>query len=182
MYAITWIPGSDSKLDSIFDSLRDEQYQDRAHRLWENYSKENFNFAVALTIYFENDVPLLCSSIASRPCWPENIYRILNRTWKPANRLTWPNGVGQNWAITLSSQINWLKENTECKLYFISRQKAGWEDWCIRSFKKHGLEFKTDNYKYLTCPNECDSTCWQKIIYNGSEELLSQWNRQQNKL
>ena len=41
------------------------------------------------------------------------------------------------------------------------------------------LMFKTDNYKYLTCPNEYDSTCWQKIIYYGDESLLTQWKRHQ---
>jgi hypothetical protein len=53
-----------------------------------------------------------------------------------------------------------------------------WEQWCINNFlDRFNLEFKTDNYKYLTCPNECDDTCWQKIIYNGNESILSQWKK-----
>jgi hypothetical protein len=27
------------------------------------------------------------------------------------------------------------------------------------------------------CPNECDDTCWQRIIYAGDESLLEQWKR-----
>jgi hypothetical protein len=79
--------------------------------------------------------------------------------------------------LTAKSQIEWLKENTDCKLYFISRQTDNWNDWMIEHFKEYGIEFKTDNYMYLTCPNECDDTCWQRIIYSGDTGLLEQWKR-----
>jgi len=176
MPAITWTPGTDNELDQMFNLLREEQYNDRTHHLWPNYSKESFDSAVALTIYFdETDKPVLCSSVSSRDCWPTGAYRILNRTWKPYERLGWPKGVGSNFGETIQSQIDWLEITTECKLYFVSRQKQGWQDWCIRSFKKHGHIFKKNNQQYLTCPNECDDTCWQLIIYNGDEDILTQW-------
>jgi hypothetical protein len=77
-------------------------------------------------------------------------------------------------------QIDWLTKNTDCQLYFISRQTANWEDWCIRQFQKQfNLSFTNGTYKYLTCPNECDDTCWQTIIYNGNKDLLTQWKKLQ---
>jgi hypothetical protein len=62
-------------------------------------------------------------------------------------------------------------------LYFISRQTNNWDNWMIAHFKEYGINFKTDNYLYLTCPDECDDNCWQRIIYSGNETLLEQWKR-----
>jgi hypothetical protein len=80
--------------------------------------------------------------------------------------------------ITAQSQIDWLRDNTKSQLYFISRQTNNWNDWMIAHFDKNfEIKFKTDKYAYLTCPNECDETCWQPIIYNGDEQLLTTWKR-----
>jgi hypothetical protein len=179
MKVITWAPGTDLKMDQLFDQLREQQYNDRSHRLWKNYSKDSFDFAVALTIYFnDNNEPEMCSSIASRDCWPVNAYRILNRLWKHSNKIKFPRVMSPSFAESAKSQIEWLEHNTNCELYFISRQTDNWEEWVIKNFQEvYGVGFKTDNYKYLTCPNECDDTCWQKIIYNGNEQLLAQWKQ-----
>ena len=179
MNTITWAPGTDLKMDLLFDQLREQQYNDRSHRLWKNYSKDSFDFAVALTICFnDNDEPEMCSSIASRDCWPVNAYRILNRLWKHSNKIKFPRVMSPSFAESAKSQIEWLAHNTNCELYFISRQTDNWEEWVIKNFQEvYGVGFKTDNYKYLTCPNECDDTCWQKIIYNGNEQLLTQWKQ-----
>jgi hypothetical protein len=173
------VPGTDVALDQLFDNLREQQYQDRSHRLWKNYSKENFNSVVALTICF-NDLgePEMCSSISSRESWPSGAYRILNRLWKHSNKIAYPRVMSDSFGSSAQSQIDWLKNNADCQLYFISRQTDNWEQWCINNFlDRFNLEFKTDNYKYLTCSNECDDTCWQKIIYNGNESILSQWKK-----
>ncbi len=181
MKAETWATGTSPELDSLFDELREKQFQDRSHRLWKNYSKENFNTAIALTIFFNNlGEPEMCSSISIRDCWPDNTYRILNRLWKHSNKIAYPRVMSPSFGISAQSQIDWLKNNTDYKLYFISRQTDNWEQWCMSNFQdRFGLSFKTDNYKYLTCPNECDDTCWQKIIYNGDETILSQWKKRQ---
>jgi hypothetical protein len=85
-----------------------------------------------------------------------------------------------SFGMTAKSQIDWLSKNTDCQLYFISRQTANWEDWCIRQFQKEfNLSFTNGTYKYLTCPNECDDTCWQTIIYNGNKDLLDRWKKLQ---
>lgn len=179
MQTITWTPGTNIELDCLFDQLREQQYQDHSHRLWKNYSKESFNFSVALTICFNDDgIPEMCSSIASRNCWPDGAYRILNRLWKHSNKIAFPRVMSPSFAESTKSQIEWLKNNTNSRLHFISRQTDNWENWVIKNFKEaYNIDFQTDNYKYLTCPNECDDTCWQKIIYNGDKEILTQWKQ-----
>lgn len=179
MKTITWAPGTNSELDNEFDRLRQLQYNNKDHRLWKNYSKDSFDSAIALTICWnDGGEPEMCSSIASRECWPQGAYRILNRLWKHSNKIVFPRVMSPSFGRTAQSQVDWLKENTDYQLYFISRQTDNWEHWCIKNFQKQfNLAFETDNYKYLTCPNECDDTCWQKIIYNGNEQLLTQWKR-----
>jgi hypothetical protein len=179
MKAITWVPGTNEDLDKEFDFLRSIQYNNRNHRLWKNYSSSEFNNAAALTMCWNDRGEVeMCSSIAQRSVWPKYAYRILNRLWKNTNKITFPRIMSPSFAETAKSQITWLKENTDCKLFFISRQTENWEDWVIKNFKEiYGITFKKDNYKYLTCSNECDSTCWQKIIYNGDEKLLTLWKR-----
>ena len=179
MKTITWSPGSDIKLDNLFEDLRIKQYNDKSHRYYKNYNKEAFNQAIAFTICWDDhQEPEMCSSIASRNCWPGGAYRILNRLWKANNKIVFPRRMSPSFAESAKSQIEWLKNNVDIKLYFISRQTNNWEDWVMKNFNSYGIEFETDKYKYLTCPNEEDYTCWQKIIYNGDHKILSQWKRQ----
>jgi len=180
MRTITWKPGTDPEHDKLFDDLREQHYNDHSHRLWQNYSKEEFNFIcpVALTIHFDdNEIPEVCSSISERSCWPNGAYRIHNRVWKCNNRKQFLRKVSPSMGLSAKSQILWLKKNTDAKLYFISRQTNNWDNWMIAHFKEYGINFKTDNYLYLTCPDECDDNCWQRIIYSGNETLLEQWKR-----
>jgi hypothetical protein len=179
MNTITWKPGTNKDFDQLFHSLREQQYNNRSHRLWKNYSIESFDYAVALTIVFDDNAqPEMCSSIASRDCWPNGAYRILNRLWKHSNKISYPRIMSPSFAETAKSQITWLKENTDYSLCFISRQTENWEQWVIKNFYEvYDIEFKTDNYKYLTCPNEYNNTCWQNIIYQGEDQILTQLKR-----
>jgi len=182
MKTITWAPGTDNTLDTLFNDLREQQYQDRSHRLWKNYSKdeiEQWSGAIAYTIFFDDHGdPELCSSISSRNCWPGGAYRILNRAWKINNKKLFLRKISDCMGHSAISQIEWLKSNTDCQLYFISRQTQHWDSWVITNFQhQFQLSFSTDSYKYLTCPDECEDTCWQKIIYNGNLELLEKWKR-----
>lgn len=182
MQAKTWIPGTEPELDELWERLREIRYQDRSHRLWENYSADSFRSSIALTIVFnDQEEPEVCSSISSRSCWPKGAYRIYNRTWKCSNKQQFLRTVTPAMGIAGLDQVRWLKENKNCQLYFISRETDNWQQWMIENFAiSHGLDFKMDNYLYLTCPNECDANCWQRIIYNGNEDLLSQWKRKLN--
>ena len=178
MRTITWAPGTNPEMDQLFDQLREERYQDRTHRYWANYGIDSFKFAVALTIWFnDRNEPEVCSSIASRDCWPADAYRIHNRLWKHANRVAFPRTMSNSIGQIAQSQIAWLAQNTNHKMYFISRQTDNWEDWSIANFKRFDIDFVAGRSKYLTCPNECDDTCWQRIIYNGDSTLLDQWKQ-----
>lgn len=181
MKVITWIPGTNKEMDDLFDSLREKQYQDKTHRLWKNYGRDEFyyNLPEANTVFFDDDgIPELCSSILYRPCWPKKCYRILNRAWKPNNRKKFLKKISDCMGETVKDQINWLKENKDPELIFVSRQTDNWNDWVIENFKtQFNIEFKNDDNKYLTCPNECDDSCWQKIIYIGNPEILKSWKK-----
>ena len=179
MKSITWRPGSNKELDNLFNQCRLEQYTDRTHRLWKNYGVDMYKDAVALTICVnDQDYPEMCSTVASRNCWPVSAYRVLNRLWKHSNKIVYPRVMSPSFGSSTQSQIVWLQENTDCKLYFISRQTENWQEWVINNFKKeYSLDFKLDNYKYLTCIDECDDSCWQNIIYAGSQQLLEQWKK-----
>jgi hypothetical protein len=178
MRTITWAPGTNTEYDTLFETLRATHYADTGHRLWKNYAKDAFKDVAALTIHFDDDdVPEVCSSTTQRPCWPVGAYRIHNRVWKANNKKTFLRRVSPSMGHSATSQIEWLKNNTDCRLYFISRQTDNWNNWMIKHFREYDIEFKTDNYMYLTCPNECDDTCWQRIIYSGDTSLLEQWKR-----
>lgn len=182
MRTITWAPGTNSTYDALFEQLRAEHYADTSHRLWRNYSKEEFDNVAVLSIYFNDDnIPEVCSSATTRSCWPSTVYRIHNRVWKCNNRKTFLQKVSDSMGLIAQSQSAWLKEHTTCELFFISRQTTNWEQWMIGNFNKNfGFDFETDKYFYLTCPNECDDTCWQKIIYSGNTTLLDSWKRRLN--
>lgn len=177
MKTITWVPGTNSDLDNLFEVLREKQYEDKSHRLWSNYHLDFLKYCVALTICFEKDIPVVCSSISYRDCWPKNFYRILNRTWKPNQKIIFSRRLSKSIAESAKSQIEWLGKNTNYEITFISRQTLNWDEWLASNLNYYGLDFKTDKYFYLTCPNETDTTCWQKIIYQGNPTLLTKWIR-----
>ena len=178
MYTKIWRPGTDLELDQLFESLRMQQYHNRTHVLWRNYSSIAFVECEALSITFVDNEPFFCSGILKRDCWPNNTYRILNRLWKPAVRLLTLKRISPGLGSMVHSQLDWLKENTDFKLAFISRETDHWQAFTIDNFETHfNLKFRMDSYKYLTCENAGDLDCWQKIIYYGDETVLTRWKR-----
>jgi len=178
IYAETWIPGTDKYLDDLFESLRHTFYTSQNHSLWSNYNKEHFKTCDALTISFQNDQPLFCASILSRNIWPDGVYRIMNRYWRIGENLPLIKKISEGTAAITKNQIQWLKENTNFELAFISRQYDNWQRYVIEQYKTHyQIDFKKDNYNYCTCENLSDDTCWQKIVYIGNEDVLTHWTR-----
>lgn len=179
MHCETWIPGSNNELDQLFDRLREQQHQKKEHPLWKNYSKQEFDECAILSIAFDSTGnPEFCSSALTRKCWPSTAYRIINRVWKinpqdgPLKQLK-PSG-----GLMLLSQIDWLNQNTDCNLVFVSRQGPRWQQFAINQYRENfNLEFKTDTYKYRTCATPNDDDCWQHIIYQGNESVLLNWER-----
>jgi hypothetical protein len=178
MYAITWKNGEDRSLDLFFDELRESQYSSN-DRLSKNYSKHMMHQSIASTIVLDdNDDPILCSTIGRKEIWPIGVYRIYNRTWKVSSKRksSIHAGMTPEMAQIGKSQIDWLTENTDCKLYFMSRETKNWRSWAIHTMKQdHGMNFYDGQYEYLTCENPSDTTCWQTIIYNGDFDVLKNW-------
>jgi len=179
MYCKTWAQGTNVELDSLFETLRIKQFNDHSHPLWANYNEHPFTEASALSIAFDdNDSPEFCSSIQTRTCWPPQAYRILTRLWKITPTDGPLRGLQPLGGIMLHSQIDWLKANTDCKLIFISREGNSWQKFVIDQYKnKFDLEFKFDSHSYKTCETPKDDSCWQPIIYQGDETLLTEWER-----
>lgn len=182
MYTKTWKPGEDQELDQIFENYREQQYSNYDDPLRLNYSKKAISQCQALSITFDHSGnPLVLSGILRRPIWPNNTFRICNRFWKvKEERLI---AVDKSTGLHIVSkaiqdQTTYAKEYLNAELIFLSRQYDNWQKFVVKQVRKHtGLEFQYDNYKYLTCDNLEDSSCWQKIIYLGNDTLLNSWLR-----
>ena len=174
-----WVPGANTKLDNLFDSLRSQQYLDTTHPLHKNYAAEAFEECSALSITFDNDQPIVVGSILARSCWPKNAYRIVNRFWKVHEHrlphLDRRHGMTV-FSKTVEAHVNYAEQQLGAEMTFISREYNNWQGFTQKILAaKVGLEFKYNDRKYLTCGNEHDDTCWQKILYRGKEDLLTDW-------
>ena len=182
MYTEIWIPGTDVELDKLFEQLRIQQHSDTTHPLYRNYAAETFKECSALSITFEDDKPIVVGSILARTCWPANAYRILNRFWKVHEHRLPHLDRNHGMAVfskTVEAHVNYAEQELNADLVFISRQHDNWQAFTKRILiQKVDIEFKYNDYKYLTCGNEHDGTCWQKIVYRGNEDLLIQWQKQ----
>jgi hypothetical protein len=181
MHTITWKPNTLPEYDTLFETLRNQQYQNREQPLWQNYTAEHFqNECSALSIGFnDNNEPEYCGSILSRDCWPAGVYRILNRFWRinQVGRLVDFSPISKT---LIDSQIQWVSENTDGELVFISRENRYWQRWGAKKYmEQFNLEFKYNANRYLTCDNTAHEGCWQYIIYHGNEKLLDTWKNKQ---
>lgn len=173
--AITWT--SDPVLDEIYEDLRKKHYIKEGHRLYKNYSKNHLAEVSAKTIYWgHSGEPEIVCSILKRPCWPDNTYRILNRLWKP-KMLTGPIfDISEGFAKVLEDQVGWC-ELRKADGVFMSREGDGkWQKWAAEKLgRMTGLKFQVPYDKFLTCSNEQDDSCWQRIIYYGNPEVVKHW-------
>ncbi len=173
--AITWT--IDPVLDAIYEDLRKKHYVKIGHRLYKNYSKDHLSEVSAKTIYWgHSGEPEIVCSILKRPCWPDDTYRILNRLWKP-EMLTGPIfDISEGFAKILEDQISWC-ELRGAKGVFMSREGSGsWQKWANEKLTKMtGIKFHRLHDKFLTCSNESDDSCWQRILYYGDLSVVDQW-------
>lgn len=174
-----WVPNTDPYLDSLFEELRSKQHSDTSHQLYYNYAKDNFTDVMALSILFENDVPMSVGSILARSCWPNKACRILNRFWKVSDqRQKFLSRVTPVVAEMVRAQIEFVFKNTEFELVFMSRQYDNWQKFTVESFRKYyNLDFNFNEHKYLTWTEENQDTSWQRIIYYGNDKLLDNWKK-----
>jgi hypothetical protein len=173
--AITWTV--DPTLDDIYETLRKQHYLKEGHRLYKNYSKDHLTEVSAKTIYWGNSgEPEIVCSILQRPCWPDKTYRILNRLWKP-KMMTGPIfDISEGFAKVLEDQIGWCHLR-QAEGVFMSRQGDGnWQKWAGEKLgAMTGLKFQLPRDKFLTCNNEQDESCWQRIIYYGNPDIVKHW-------
>jgi len=171
----TWT--SDPELDSIYEDLRSKHYANTSHRLHSNYGPGHVAELSAKSIYWGVDgTPKIVCSILSRPCWPNNTYRILNRLWKPAINTGDVFSIDKGFALLVQDQINWCKAHGSTAV-FMSRQTPGrWQEWASTTLSEMtGIAFHLPDKKFLTCDNEEDDSCWQRIIFSGDVSLLNNW-------
>ena len=171
----TWT--TDDVLDSIYEDLRKKHYIKTGHRLYKNYSEYHIQEVSAKSIYWgHSGEPEIIASILARPCWPNETFRILNRLWKP-NMLTNPIfEINEGFTKLIEDQISWC-ELRSAKGVFMSRQgDTAWREWAILKLKEQtDLDFFLPDEKFLTCNDEQSTNCWQKIIYYGDTDQLTNW-------
>ena len=171
----TW--ETDPVLDSIYENLRQKHYSRKNLRLYKNYSPEHVGEVSARSIYWNlGGRPSIVCSILSRPCWPTGTYRILNRLWKPEINSGPIMNIDMGFARLVVDQTRWCMERGG-ESVFMSRQMDGWAKWALPYFNQNtGLLFELPSGKYLTCGDEENDDCWQKILIHGNTSLaLNTW-------
>lgn len=176
----TW--QKDNNLDSVYEMLRQEHVK-KDHRYASNYHKSHTQELAAKSIYWDDDgEPMIVSSILQRPCWPRGVYRILNRAWKPFMNIESPFTIHHGWFLMISQQMEWCKQSNAVGV-FMSRESLAprLQKWVNQKTKAAlGFEFETPHHKYLTCINESNPSCWQRIFYSGDPMYLQQWKCRDN--
>jgi hypothetical protein len=177
----TWT--HDPILDSIYENLRSKHYANTSHRLYNNYGPEHVSELSAKSIYWGLDgQPKIVCSILARSCWPANTYRILNRLWKPEINSDDAFSIDKGFALLIQDQFDWCTLK-DARAVFMSRQTPGrWQEWAAGILSNMtGISFHLPTEQFLTCSNEDDDSCWQRIIFTGDVDLLNNWkNRPAN--
>jgi len=172
---ITWT--TDSVLDQIYNDLRKKHYLKSGHRLFKNYSEYHIREVSAKSIYWgHSGRPEIVASILQRPCWPDETYRILNRLWKPDMHTNPVFEINEGFTKLIEDQINWCKLRG-AKGMFMSREgDSNWQQWVVSKLSNQtDIEFYIPDEKFLTCNNEEDESCWQKILYHGDTDQTLTW-------
>lgn len=172
----------DPALDAVYEDLRSKHYANTSHRLHSNYGPEHVAELSAKSIYWGIDgQPKIVCSVLSRPCWPDNTFRILNRLWKPKLNSGDAFSIDNGFALLVQDQLAWCTSHG-ARAVFMSRQTPGrWQEWASSALSNMtGISFHLPDQKFLTCSNEHDESCWQRIIFVGDTSLLNNWKNRQS--
>jgi hypothetical protein len=174
--AITWV--ENKKLDALYESLREKHYSFN-HKLKENYSETHSREVIAKSIYWGTDgQPKIVCSILRRDCWPNNVYRILNRLWKTDINTGPIFDIDRGFGILIENQVEWCLENGAHGMFMSRQGNSKWQSWSLPIFKEQtDIEFIAPPQHFLTCDNETDSSCWQQILFYGDNNLLNTWKQ-----
>jgi len=171
----TWT--CDTDLDSVYEDLRSRHYTNASHRLYKNYGPEHVAELSAKSIYWGADgSPKIVCSILGRNCWPARTYRILNRLWKPKLNSGNAFSIDKGFALLIKDQYQWCLDHGADAVFMSRQTESRWQQWATKFFTEMtGLEFHIPQEKFLTCSNELDESCWQRIIFLGNSAVLNNW-------
>jgi hypothetical protein len=162
-------------LAKIFDEHRQREL-DADHTLVDNYSLRKFPLEKQeqLTMYVENNVPTMFSTIYRQDWWTPGCYRILNRTWKNPRTLEFNKHIYEGIYASTISQLEWCKKQPGFRAAFMTREN---KDGILRAiatgFKKRGYIFST-GHRIWTCKGS-KPRCYQYAIIYGDDEIVSEW-------
>lgn len=171
----TW--KTDPLLDLIYDDLRQQHYNRQHLRLYRNYSHDHVKEVSVKSIYWRDDgSPGIICSVLGRKCWPQGTYRILNRLWKPTINTGPRRGIDHGFSMLVINQTQWCMDRG-ARAVFMSRQTDGWTRWAGEHFNRStGLFFECPTGRYLTCDDDENNECWQKILIHGDvNSVLNTW-------
>ena len=132
----------------------------------ENYSFKRLNLEEQeeiTVVYFQKEI-VAFSSLYSRDCYPVNISRVLNRTWKHHKIRYFPQIYQPAIKYMLFVQLQKVSELNKSAV-FISVERS--DKW----LKNFTLQLQQEDKRWLHCkglykvaPGD-DSSCWQYISY-----------------
>jgi hypothetical protein len=116
----TWT--QDSALQLRFDLAR-ETIARSNHPLANNYQC-NFNSSeiIAYSMSCTDREVYLCSSIARKSYWPQGVYRVLNRVFKPVPKDVFTKSIEDFWTDQVVQQLEFCKTLSDFKTAIVSRK------------------------------------------------------------
>lgn len=161
-----------------FDKARKKLLELDNDKLIENYLQQNFNYAdqTAFSIGYKNSEPYLFSTIFRRDWWPDDCYRILNRTWKLNRQDHVSKKIDVVFREMVESQIKWLNKNTNVVTTFISREHNSRNTLInVRNNLNMGeFEFTLLKERIRVSEGPEEQAC-QDILYAGSDKVFKKW-------
>jgi hypothetical protein len=169
--------GQDNKLFQLFEEYRAAEAR-QSHSLAVNYSDQNYflDKQIRFFIGFDNDVPVVFSSIFRLDWWPSGAYRILNRLWKPRKNNSITKTIDPLFFKMVTAQIDWLAAQPDFKVAFVSRQgnSKKYLKYFAEQNKINGNNMNEYELPIKTCQGpDCD--CLQNIVYIGDRAVLEGW-------
>jgi hypothetical protein len=84
--------------------------------------------------------------------------------------------INEGFAKLIEDQVSWCELRGASGMFMSRQGESDWQHWVVNKLKgQTELEFYLPDEKFLTCNNEEDDNCWQKIIYYGDTNLLADW-------
>lgn len=176
--ALTFPPSD--PMAAVFEEYRLKELEYN-HTLVENYTADNFVLAEQeqLTIYFEDGVPKMFSTIYRRPWWLPGCYRVLNRVWKIPRTTEFNKKIYEGTYLSTISQIEWCKQQPNFRAALMTRQG---NNRILRAMEQEltarGYPFNNDHMLWI-CKGE-RAVCQQYAAIYGDISIIEDWPYQRD--